>query len=62
MKTFNLLVNTKCKWLMIIKNTDFIYDLYNKDNIEILSFDKNYIYNARGRNDRKVQHLIIKNY
>lgn len=48
------------KFILIIKNTDFIYNLY-KDNFRILSFDKNYTYNVRSRNDRNVEHLIITN-
>ena len=30
--------------------------------INIITFKKNYTYNMRGRNDRAVTHLIIKNY
>ena len=48
------------KFILIIKNTDFIYSLY-KDHFRILSFDKNYTYNVRSRNDRNVEHLIITN-
>ena len=53
-----------CKWMMVIKNTEFIYDLYNQDWIKILAFDKTYAYEVRGRNDKnkKVEHLIIMNY
>lgn len=48
---------------MIIKYTDFIYNLYEgKDGIKILKFDKNYQVSFMNRNDRKVTHLIIKNY
>ncbi|MDR0340855.1 MAG: DNA adenine methylase [Mycoplasmataceae bacterium] len=61
-RLFNALYKLKCKWFMVIKNTDFVYDLYNKDGVEIIAFDKNYTYNARGRNNKKVEHLIIKNY
>jgi DNA adenine methylase len=48
------------KFILIIKNTDFIYNLY-KDSFRILSFDKNYTYNVRSRNERNVEHLIITN-
>ncbi|MGK0723812.1 DNA adenine methylase [Aerococcus urinaeequi] len=54
------LKNIPAKFILIIKDTDFIYNLY-KDDFLILSFDKNYTYNVRSRNDRKVTHLIITN-
>ena len=58
----NSLKETKCKWMMVIKNTEFIYDLY-KDWCNILSFDKTYMYQARCREyDKNVEHLIITNY
>ena len=56
----NLLEKTKAKFILIIKNTDFIFSLYDKK-FKILSFDKNYTYNVRSRNDRDVEHLIITN-
>jgi DNA adenine methylase len=54
----------KCsaKWLMIIKNTDFIWSLYDKKGLNISSFDKTYLVSFMNRNDKKVEHLIIKNY
>ena len=58
----SVLYSTKCKWMLVIKNTEFIYGLYDKKGINIVSFDKKYMYNARGRNDRNTEHLIIKNY
>jgi len=54
--------NLKAKFILIIKNTDFIYNLYNnRGGIKIDAFDKTYTYNVRGRNIRDVQHLIIHN-
>lgn len=54
---------TKAKFILIIKNTPFILNLYkNKPRIRISSFDKTYLYNVKGRNDREVEHLIIKNF
>lgn len=57
----------KCKGLMIIKKTDFISDIYTKQqkqnpNISIDEYGKNYTYNMRGRNERDVTHLLILNY
>ncbi|MCX7694234.1 MAG: DNA adenine methylase [Caloramator sp.] len=57
-----LLCSTKAKFVLVIKNTDFIFDLYsNKENISILAFDKQYAYNVRSRNERNTEHLIITN-
>jgi DNA adenine methylase len=47
---------------MIIKNTDFIYELYNKKEYFINSFIKQYSANIKNRNNRDVKHLIITNY
>lgn len=57
-----LIHNCKAKWMMIIKNTDFIYNLYNIPGINITSFDKEYTVSFMNRNDRKVTHLMITNY
>jgi len=59
--------NLKCKGLMIIKKTNFIYDIYKKEQeknskIQIDQYGKNYSYNVRGRNEREVTHLLITNY
>jgi len=56
----NELKKTLAKFILIIKNTDFIYSLY-KDDFNILSFDNQYTYNVRSRNERNVEHLIITN-
>lgn len=59
----NYLINKcKAKWMMIIKNTDFIFDLYDKDGINIRTFDKEYVVSFMNRNDKKVTHLLITNY
>ena len=59
----NYMINKcKAKWMMIIKNTDFIYDLYNKEGINIRTFDKEYLVSFMNRNDKKVTHLLITNY
>ena len=53
---------TKAKVMIVIKNTDFIFNLYNKLGFNISSFDKKYMVNFNNRNDRKVKHLLITNY
>ncbi len=52
----------KAKWMMIIKNTDFIFNLYNKPGISIKTFDKKYTVSFMNRNDKDVTHLLITNY
>lgn len=59
----NYMVNEcRAKWMMIIKNTDFIYNLYNKEGINIRTFDKKYLVSFMNRNDKDVTHLLITNY
>ena len=59
----NYMINEcKAKWMMVIKNTDFIYGLYNKKGINISIFDKEYLVSFMNRNDKKVTHLLITNY
>lgn len=59
----NYLINKcKAKWMMIIKNTDFIFDLYNNKGLNVQSFDKTYLVSFMNRNDKNVEHLLIKNY
>lgn len=56
------LYTTKANFILIIKNTPFILNLYrNKKRIKIDKFDKTYLYNVKGRNDREVEHLVIYN-
>lgn len=58
-----LIYRCQCKWMMIIKHTDFIYNLYNnKKNISIRTFDKKYQVSFMDRNDRNAKHLLITNY
>ena len=59
----NYLINhCKAKWMMIIKNTDFIFDLYNDNGLNIQSFEKTYLVSFMNRNDKNVEHLLITNY
>ncbi len=59
----NCLYKTKAKFILIIKKTPFIFNLYNKKKgIKIDSFEKTYLYNVKGRNNRDVEHLIIYNF
>ncbi|MHB7919902.1 DNA adenine methylase [Staphylococcus hominis] len=51
---------TNAKFLLVIKNTDYIYDLYKE--FYIFSFDKKYSVSFMNRNNRNVNHLLITNY
>lgn len=59
----NYLIN-KCpaKFMLVIKNTDFISNLYDKKGLYITSFDKTYMVSFKGRNNRDCKHLLITNY
>jgi len=62
----NTLINLKAKWILIIKETDFIRDLYTtkeakRNKVKVSKFDKTYTFNIRSRFGKKVQHLIIHN-
>ena len=52
--------NTKAKWMLIIKKTDFIYNLYKEFNI--YEYDKNYLVSFKNRNAKDAKHLLITNY
>jgi len=59
----NFLINrVTCNWMLVIKNTEFILELYNKPNIKIHYFDKSYNVSFMNRNDRNTEHLMITNY
>lgn len=57
------LYKIKANFILIIKNTPFIYNLYkDKKRIKIDKFEKTYLYNVKGRNDRGAEHLVIYNF
>ncbi|MFQ5453085.1 MAG: DNA adenine methylase, partial [Candidatus Zixiibacteriota bacterium] len=59
----NYLINhCKGKWILIIKNTKLIRDLYIDKGLNIKEFDKTYLVSFMNRNDKKTKHLIIANY
>lgn len=57
-----LLDDCPCKWMMVIKNTDFIRNLYDGHGLSIKAFDKKYSVSFMNRNNKNVTHLIIMNY
>lgn len=60
----SFLRTTKAKWLLVIKDTDFIRSLYPQEdrNLFYHEFDKNYSVSFMNRNDRNANHLMITNY
>jgi DNA adenine methylase len=57
-----LIKKCEAQWMMIIKNTDFIFHLYDNKGLNIQSFDKTYLVSFMNRNDKNVEHLLITNY
>ena len=59
-----VLRSTKAKWLLIIKDTDFIRSLYPVKDSHLFyrEFGKNYSVSFMNRNDRSANHLMITNY
>jgi DNA adenine methylase len=56
------IIKSKAKWILIIKETPFILNLYkDKKGIKISKFDKEYLFQIKSRVDTKVKHLIIHN-
>lgn len=59
-RLYRLLERTKARFLLVIKNTEYIRSLYG-DRFRTLSFENHYTYNMRSRNEREAEHLIITN-
>jgi len=57
-----LLSEANCRWMLVIKNTDFIHGLYHQEGVRIKYFDKSYNVSFMNRNDRNTEHLMITNY
>ncbi|MBB2144976.1 DNA adenine methylase [Pedobacter sp. LMG 31464] len=56
------LIQNPAKWMVVIKETEFIRKIYTHSKVKITTFSKSYTYNVRGRNNRDATHLIITNY
>lgn len=56
------LSKTKAKFMLIIKNTDFILNLYKDRGFNIEIFEKKYLVSFMNRNEKGVEHLLITNY
>ncbi len=57
-----LLTDCQAKFMLVIKATDVILDMYEGSGLTIRGFDKRYLVSFQDRNDRYARHLIISNY
>ena len=58
-----LIDKAHCRWMLVIKNTDYIHSLYdNKSGVYVNYFDKKYAVSFMNRNDKQTEHLLITNY
>lgn len=51
-----------CKFMLVIKKTDYISSLYQDKDLRIIEINKKYFVSFKNRNQKDVQHLIIMNY
>lgn len=59
----NYLINEcPCRFMLIIKKTDFIESLYINHGLRIIEYGKTYFVSFKNRNKKDVKHLIIMNY
>ena len=49
-------------YVLVIKNTQFVLDLYANHGYKIFSFNKKYLVSFQDRNDKNAEHLLITNY
>jgi len=57
-----LIKDCPANWMMVIKKTDFIADLYFDKGLNINTFDKKYLVSIMNRNNKETEHLMIRNY
>lgn len=58
----NWLYNTESKFMLVIKNTILIQELYFDKGFNISAFDKKYLVSFQNRNEKNAEHLLITNY
>lgn len=51
-----------CPFMLVIKATDAVHEIYSCEGWSSLAFDKTYLWTIKERNDRRAQHLVITNY
>jgi DNA adenine methylase len=58
----DFLLQTKAKFMLVIKQTEFISEIYKDKTFLRYRFDKKYAVSFMNRNNQDVEHLIITNY
>lgn len=57
-----LLHRCQAKFMLVIKNTPAILNLYGNAGLNIRMFDKKYLVSFQNRNNKQAEHLLITNY
>jgi DNA adenine methylase len=57
-----LIDRCEARFVLVIKNTSAISDLYGNKGLNIISFDKKYLVSFQDRNNREAEHLLITNF
>lgn len=57
-----LLEQCNAKFMLVIKNTTAIFDLYAQKGLNISTFDKKYLVSFQDRNNKNAEHLLITNF
>lgn len=57
-----LIKECQCKFMLIIKKTPLIEELYNDKGLKIIETNKTYFVSFKNRNIKNVKHLVIMNY
>jgi DNA adenine methylase len=57
-----LIEECPANFMLVIKSTPFILSLYQDKGLNIVDFEKKYMYTVKERNNRDVTHLMIRNY
>jgi len=57
-----LLETCQARFMLVIKNTGAIFNLYNQKGLTITTFDKKYLVSFQDRNNRDAEHLVITNF
>lgn len=52
----------RAKWMLVIKDTEYVRSLYQDTDLRIRSFPKKYLVSFKNRNEKRAEHLMITNY
>lgn len=59
---YYLLNQCQAKFMLVIKNTPTIFNLYHGKGLNVQTFDKKYLVSFQDRNNRESEHLMITNF